>query len=91
VKVTDEIDGHMGWLSVGSEPSEQSITLDLGRTSAATEAACISLSLHSPVGEDVWSEAYPCQSRRAGCSTVSATSMLTAGLALLRLAGRRRD
>ena len=81
----------MGWLGVGSEPSEQSIPLDLGRTSAATEAACIPLSLHGPVGEDVWSEAYPCQSRRAGCSTVSATSMLTAGLALLRLAGRRRD
>lgn len=91
VKVTDEVDGHMTWMGVGSEPSEQSITLDLGRVRDATEDACITLSLHSPAGEEVWSEAYPCESSSAGCSTVSATSMLTAALALLGVARRRRD
>ena len=92
VKITDDNDGHFSWFGVDTVDTEQSITLDLGRVSGASEDACLTLSLHSPSGESVWAESYPCQTgvSSAGCSTTGGGgSLLVALLSLLGLRRRR--
>ena len=93
VKVTDAADGHLAWMGVDTVPTEQTITLDLGRVKAASEEACLTLSLHSPTGDEVWAEDYPCQAGvSAGCSAIPGTAGLLAGLlSLVGVLTRRRS
>ncbi|MDG1480101.1 MAG: MYXO-CTERM domain-containing protein [Myxococcota bacterium] len=92
VKITDDSDGHISWLGVDTVDTEQHITLDLGRVGQASEEACLTVSLHSPSGESVWEESYPCQAgaSSAGCSaTGGGASLLVAMLSLLGIRRRR--